>query len=135
MGRGMIKPPRKVNTEKSPEESREPQERRTVDRKGGPRPRELRDAMDHYSVEGLTLMWEIATDPQHEWHKKFGFDALKHLVSHCAPKRKEITGGEGGPVTLSLPNLFYGDSLPKEELEIKEAELIEDNRVEPAKDS
>lgn len=84
-------------------------------RAGGRRPKELTEALDGYTLEGMALLWKVANDPEHEWHKKFGFDALKNLVAHCAPKRKEISGGEGGPVEISLANMFYGDSLPSED--------------------
>ncbi len=84
-------------------------------RAGGRRPKELTEALDGYTLEGMALLWRVANDPEHEWHKKFGFDALKNLVQHCSPKRKEISGGEGGPVEISLANLFYGDSLPKDD--------------------
>jgi len=84
-------------------------------RRGGRRPKEVSEALDNYTVEGLSLLWKIATDENHEWHKRFGFDALKAIVSHATPKRKEVTGNEGGPLDISLPGLFHGNSLPEEE--------------------
>ena len=84
-------------------------------RAGGRRPKELTEALDGYTLEGMALLWKVANDPEHEWHKKFGFDALKNLVGHCAPKRKEISGGEGGPVEISLANMFYGNSIPEDD--------------------
>ena len=84
-------------------------------RAGWRRPKELTEALDGYTLEGMALLWKVANDPEHEWHKKFGFDALKNLVGHCAPKRKEISGGEGGPVEISLANMFYGNSIHEDD--------------------
>ncbi len=86
-------------------------------RSGGRRPKEISEALDGYTLEGLALLWKVANDGEHEWHKKFGFDALKNLVAHCAPKRKEVSGSEGGPVEISLTSMFHSDSLPDEDEE------------------
>tara|TARA_Y100000385_G_scaffold285185_1_gene344637 strand:- start:930 stop:1289 length:360 start_codon:yes stop_codon:yes gene_type:complete len=94
-------------------------------RRGGRRPKEVSEALDNYTVEGLSLLWTIATDEDHEWHKRFGFDALKAIVNHATPKRKEVTGSEGGPIDLSLPGLFHGNSLP----ELEDSEDEDDGSV------
>lgn len=74
--------------------------------------REISRVMDDHSVKGLALLWTIAVQEEHPWHKRYGFEALRELVRATTPKRKEISGHDGGPIEFNLKSLFYDNSLP-----------------------
>lgn len=90
--------------------------------RGGRKPKEITDALNNHAINGLDLLWKVASDPDHEWHKQWGFKALQELVRAAAPKRKEMSGPEGGPLELSLANMFYGNSLENHSDEVIEIE-------------
>lgn len=75
---------------------------------------ELTKELDEYAGMSIGLAWEIASNPDHPMHLRFGFEALKLVVQHTAPKRKEITGEGGGPIEMSLSSLFYKNSIPSD---------------------
>lgn len=77
-------------------------------------PKELSKVLDSYTGMSLELAWRIANDPEHPMHQRFGFEALKLIVQSTTPKRKEISGVDGGPIELSLSTLFYKNSLPQD---------------------
>ena len=77
-------------------------------------PAELAQALDNYAGLSLELAWEIANNPDHPMHMRFGFEALKLIVQAVTPKRREISGGDGGPIELSLSSLFYRNSIPSD---------------------
>lgn len=81
-------------------------------------PEDLSKVLDVYTGLSLELAWRIANDPDHPMYTRFGFEALKLIVQNVTPKRKEITGANGGPIELSLSTLFYKNTLPsKKEIE------------------
>lgn len=75
-------------------------------------PAELARALDNYAGMSIELAWEIAHNPEHPMHLRFGFEALKLIVQAVTPRRKELSGADGGPIELSLSNLFYKNSIP-----------------------
>jgi hypothetical protein len=88
------------------------------------------EALNNFSLDGMSLLWRVATDPTHPWHKKHGFEALKTLVNKATPARKELTGEGGGPVEFSLTNLFHSNSLealPEPTGEVVEVETIKND--------
>lgn len=94
---------------------------------------EMKAIMDEYAVRGIHVLWEVITDPDHEWHRRFGFEALKVLIQHTLPKRKELAGQVDQNVEVNLSSLFHNNNLEKTkassdkdiEVEVKEAIDIE----------
>ena len=94
---------------------------------------EMKAIMDEYAVRGIHVPWEVITDPDHEWHRRFGFEALKVLIQHTLPKRKELAGQVDQNVEVNLSSLFHNNNLEKTkassdkdiEVEVKEAIDIE----------
>ena len=83
------------------------------------RPSELTTILDHFTTESAGLLWEIATNPEHEWHRKYGFEALKTLFNKVTPVRKEPS--EPPSVNVNLANMFSEHSL--DSVEVKEIEV------------
>jgi hypothetical protein len=94
---------------------------------------EMRSVMDEYAVRGIHVLWEIITNPDHEWHRRFGFEALKVLIQHTLPKRKELAGQVDQNVEVNLASLFHGNNLEAAkaarsneiEIEVKEGEQVD----------
>jgi hypothetical protein len=94
---------------------------------------EMKAIMDEYAVRGIHVLWEVITDPDHEWHRRFGFEALKVLIQHTLPKRKELAGQVDQNVEVNLSSLFHNNNLEKTkassdkdiEVEVREAIDIE----------
>ena len=105
-----------------------------VSPKGGRKSKEVTEALNNHALNGLDLLWKIATDDDHEWHKQFGYKALQELVRAAAPKRKEMSGPEGGPLELSLSNMFYGDSVNEDGTETIEIETTTPVEIEGGND-
>lgn len=97
--------------------------------------KELHDIMDEYAVKGIHLLWRIVTDPDHEWHKRFGFEALRVIMLHCVPKRREIAAKGDIGVGLSLPDLFKQDTLSKKRLPAAKEKITDEIEVLPIKES
>lgn len=92
---------------------------------------EMKSIMDEYAVRGIHVLWDIITDPDHEWHRRFGFEALKILIQHTLPKRKELAGQVEQNVEVNLSSLFHSNNLEKakaatgSEIEVDVKEAIE----------
>lgn len=92
---------------------------------------EMKSIMDEYAVRGIHVLWDIITDPDHEWHRRFGFEALKILIQHTLPKRKELAGQVEQNVEVNLSSLFHSNNLEKakaatgNEIEVDVKEAIE----------
>jgi hypothetical protein len=95
---------------------------------------EMKSIMDEYAVRGIHVLWDIITNPDHEWHRRFGFEALKILIQHTLPKRKELASQVEQNVEVNLASLFHSNNLEKiknsKESEI-EVEVREEIEVDP----
>ncbi len=87
------------------------------------RPDELNEALDDFTLKSAKLLWEIASDDDHPWHKRFGFEALKTLFSKVTPVRKDREVSAPNQ-TVNLQALFHGNSLPTP-VEVKEIPATE----------
>lgn len=72
---------------------------------------EMRSLMDEYAVRGMHLLWDIIADENHEWHRRFGFEALKILIQHTLPKRRDLTGQVEQNVDVNLASLFHNNNI------------------------
>lgn len=82
------------------------------------------DALDDYLLKTLEELWTIVSDPKHPDHRRFKLDALKLLLRHTAPMRKEIQPvvEQNNDISVQIANLFHGNSI---EDKSKKPDIIE----------
>lgn len=88
--------------------------------------------LDEHLLRVLDQLWIVATDQRHPDHKRLGFEAMKLILRHVAPVRKEIVipppppppappAPPAAPVNdmaLMIGALFKGDSTEKKPIDI-----------------
>jgi hypothetical protein len=82
------------------------------------------DALDEYLLKTLEELWQIVADQSHPDHKRYKMDALRLLLKHTAPIRKEPGPPPPPPVieeksdiSVQIANLFHGNSLENKTVE------------------
>ena len=90
--------------------------------------------MDEVTLKTLDTLNEIANNKNHPMHKARGFEAAKIIMQTCAPKRKEVSGSEGGPIQISLAHMFKGNSLPEKPYEIDDKGEVIDGEASPVEE-
>lgn len=83
--------------------------------------------MDQFAVRAIEAAWDIYANPSNPLHTRFGFDALKILLTRLIPKRNELSGPSGTPVELSFATMFHKNSLPDDAVETTARVIGEDN--------
>lgn len=64
--------------------------------------KDLHALMDATSGEVIRFMLDVVTNPVNPWHKAWGPEFAKELLKATTPKRKEISGAEGGDLFQAL---------------------------------
>jgi hypothetical protein len=86
--------------------------------------------MDEYAIVAIEAAWDIYVNPSNPLHNRFGFDALKILLTRLLPKRNELSGPQGAPVELSFANMFHKNSLPDPVVETTATVIGDDSETE-----
>lgn len=90
---------------------------------------EVTEKLDEYLIWALEEMKTIARDPNHPEHKRHCFEAIKMILKHTAPIRKEQTQPESD-ITLQIGALFHGNSL-EDKTDVKEIEVVDQDISKP----
>mgnify|MGYP000555746690 CR=1 FL=1 len=83
------------------------------------------DKLDEHLLEALDELKKIVTDARHPEHKRHYFEALRLIMRHCAPVRKEMGPPDPG-LTLQIGALFPGtQSEPRCEIDVTPSSIEE----------